>query len=82
MFYCDPCGEKNDWPRFGMMSWGNCEMCGELASCWDVPSSSLPMPSDVVKTTGRLSTRDPSGQSVPAVDRFVDALKNPISEQQ
>ncbi len=42
MFYCKPCGEKNKWPVYGRDSYGKCEVCGETANCFDVPSAALP----------------------------------------
>lgn len=44
MFYCKQCGTDNGWPTgFHLpMSRGPCEMCKTMASCFDVPSSSLP----------------------------------------
>lgn len=48
MFYCDPCRIKNKWPEMAafllMASRGKCEVCGEHATCHDVPSSALPDP--------------------------------------
>lgn len=44
MFYCDKCSLKNKWPNSLSRSSGRCEVCGEAASCNDVPSSALPLP--------------------------------------
>lgn len=44
MFYCDKCAEKNRWPNYyGLpMSRGECEVCGKVAGCYDVPAYTLP----------------------------------------
>lgn len=46
MFYCQDCAKRNDWPNdeFVPRSRGPCEVCGKTASCYDVPSSCLPLP--------------------------------------
>lgn len=44
MFYCEPCRVKQQWPEGLTGSNGICEVCGERASCYDVPSSRLPDP--------------------------------------
>lgn len=44
MFYCDPCARHNAWPRTPYKSHGQCEMCGDLAVCNDMPSDMLPDP--------------------------------------
>jgi hypothetical protein len=44
MFYCETCGKKNGWPESFVQSRGQCEMCGETAVCFDVPSKHLPKP--------------------------------------
>lgn len=46
MFYCQACAKKNNWPRdeFVPRSRGPCEVCSKVASCYDVPSSCLPVP--------------------------------------
>lgn len=48
MFYCDPCGQKNSWPRdfWSPLSRGTCECCGNVATCYDVPSACLPSPKE------------------------------------
>ena len=43
MFYCDKCREKNKWPFGFMRSFGPCEVCGETAHCYDVPSKCIPL---------------------------------------
>ena len=46
MFYCEPCGTEQKWPVdwWHPQSYGNCEMCGKTATCFDIPSSYLPSP--------------------------------------
>jgi len=44
MFYCESCRVTREWPKSFSMSFGNCEICGAVGSCYDVPSSKLPMP--------------------------------------
>lgn len=42
MFYCDDCGDKNQWPMTFSGSFGPCECCGKVGTCNDVPSRLLP----------------------------------------
>lgn len=42
MFYCETCKEKNKYPESIMVSYGRCEICGETAECYDMPSAYLP----------------------------------------
>lgn len=42
MFYCTPCADKKRYPKSIFQSQGKCEICGEWASCNDVPSDKLP----------------------------------------
>lgn len=42
MFYCKQCAEKHKWPNSFSVSYGRCEMCEEVAECYDTPSSRLP----------------------------------------
>lgn len=49
MFYCEPCRIKRDWPRSLAGSYGQCELCDEVASCWDRPSRTLPLPKEFPK---------------------------------
>jgi hypothetical protein len=44
MFYCDTCGEKKEWPKGLVKSYGRCEVCGTTAVCSDIPSRELPKP--------------------------------------
>lgn len=44
MFYCEPCRAKNEWPDSLGKSYGKCEVCDEVRSCYDRPSSTLPLP--------------------------------------
>lgn len=44
MFYCDACGQENEWPEGFIRSHGKCELCGRVADCNDVRSSALPNP--------------------------------------
>lgn len=46
MFYCDACAAKCGYPTdfYISRSRGPCEICGTLATCYDVPSSKLPEP--------------------------------------
>lgn len=44
MFFCEPCGDKRDWPDSIFKSYGKCEICGKVAACSDVPSKYLPTP--------------------------------------
>lgn len=48
MFYCDPCRKARQWPISFSLSSGNCEVCGDLAHCYDVPSGYLSIPVPVV----------------------------------
>lgn len=41
MFYCDDCREKRGWPEATVRSHGPCELCGEVGTCHDVPTSKL-----------------------------------------
>lgn len=41
MFFCEPCRKENQWPESIAMSHGECEICGNVADCNDVPSSVL-----------------------------------------
>ena len=43
MFYCELCREIRNWPESMIRSRGRCEICGLTASCYDVPSSALPV---------------------------------------
>jgi hypothetical protein len=50
MFYCNPCAEKNDWPKTMFKSFGPCEMCPhdddeprESVECNEMRSSQLPL---------------------------------------
>ena len=47
MFYCDECREKKGWPESLAMSIGQCEVCGQMRSCWDVKSDHLPLPAEL-----------------------------------
>jgi hypothetical protein len=42
MFYCESCRIKNGWPGVIPVSTGPCEMCGQVAACYDVASKYLP----------------------------------------
>lgn len=42
MFYCNECADKHDFFKSLGQSLGECEICGKVASCNDVPSSRLP----------------------------------------
>ena len=42
MFYCDECAKKKGWRTSLFQSLGNCEVCGKVASCSEIPSSQLP----------------------------------------
>lgn len=44
MFFCEPCRELRNWPESICLSRGRCEVCGNSAVCYDVPSSRLPAP--------------------------------------
>ena len=44
MFYCDKCAERANWPKTYFRSHGRCEICGNTASCSDMPSRMLPDP--------------------------------------
>jgi hypothetical protein len=41
MFYCKECRDKKGWPVSIFRSLGNCEVCGEQAACYDIPSKYL-----------------------------------------
>jgi hypothetical protein len=70
MFFCEKCREKNDWPDSIMKSFGKCEVCGEHASCNDVPSRALPnhRPEPLVqearKTVAKTQRRDANGNPI------------------
>ena len=49
MFFCDECADKKGWPKSLCKSCGTCEICGETASCSDIPSRALPLPKDLKK---------------------------------
>lgn len=42
MFFCDDCADRNRWPVSLATSYGQCEICRQVASCNDVPSRLLP----------------------------------------
>ena len=42
MFYCNECRKKNDWPESMFRSYGRCEVCGKVGSCFDVASKLIP----------------------------------------
>lgn len=42
MFYCELCRKKNEWPQGFSGSYGPCEVCHKVATCFDVPSKYLP----------------------------------------
>jgi hypothetical protein len=44
MFYCDPCRRKRQWPESLARSRGSCEVCGQAAVCYDMPSPRLSAP--------------------------------------
>jgi hypothetical protein len=44
MFYCEACQRRKNWPEGFSFSYGRCEVCGNTAACYDVPSSALPLP--------------------------------------
>jgi hypothetical protein len=46
MFYCEPCRIKNEWPEGWAKSRGPCEVCGQVALCYDVQSRRLTTPAD------------------------------------
>lgn len=41
MFYCNKCKDEKGWPESWSKSYGKCEICDEVATCNDVPSSHL-----------------------------------------
>ena len=43
MFYCEPCAQLNDWPTYvgPPISYGLCEVCRYVRTCYDVPSRFL-----------------------------------------
>lgn len=49
MFFCEECKQRNNWPGIWAFSYGNCEVCGTRASCYDVPSKHLPIPKPKVE---------------------------------
>lgn len=55
MFFCQACQEKNDWPGILAYSYGTCEVCGDKAACYDVPSKFLPMPKPKINHETHLS---------------------------
>lgn len=44
MFFCEECKQRNNWPGIWAFSYGDCEICGTRAHCYDVPSKHLPPP--------------------------------------
>lgn len=54
MFYCDPCAEKNDYPRTMFRSHGRCECCGNTAVCNERASKDLPAPRRRVDENGNV----------------------------
>ena len=60
MFFCEKCEKKKKWPNSSFKSYGICEICGEVASCNDVPSRFLPLPAapKVTDTWEILTNRD------------------------
>jgi hypothetical protein len=71
MFYCRPCGYQHNWPTdiFTPQSRGFCEECGELAECFDVPSSRLSWP------------EDPWAEIIPGETEAIESIKRTMSEQ-
>lgn len=41
MFYCEKCKKEYGYPESMFKSFGVCEICGEKAPCFDVPSKLL-----------------------------------------
>ncbi len=39
MFMCRTCTEDYEWPNRLYNSYGNCEFCGKLRMCFDVPTA-------------------------------------------
>lgn len=44
MFFCESCRKEKGWPTSGFQSRGKCEVCKSFASCHEVKSSLLPLP--------------------------------------
>ena len=45
MFYCEPCRERNGWPKSSSRWRSVCEMCWQFSEdCNDIPSRVLPDP--------------------------------------
>lgn len=42
MFYCEKCRKEKHWPTGMLNSYGHCEVCGEIADCYDRLSGLLP----------------------------------------
>lgn len=41
MFFCEECRKARDYPESMVKSYGECELCGKIGSCYDVPSKFL-----------------------------------------
>lgn len=41
MFFCEKCKKEHNYPESMCKSYGICEICGEKAECYDVPSKFL-----------------------------------------
>jgi hypothetical protein len=65
MFYCDPCRVQRKWPESHGRSLGKCEVCGDVATCNDQPSTSLPC-SEVDDAKAKTSHRK---------DGWIEAIK-------
>lgn len=48
MLYCEPCAEKNNWPKIADRTVGDCKYCSQRAVCYNAPSSDLPQPKEPV----------------------------------
>jgi len=52
MFICDKCLEKfNNWGL--IRSYGRCEICGVIQSCYDIPSKYLELKDEYKKENDR-----------------------------
>lgn len=55
MFFCKECKIKNKWPAYmPPSSLGLCEVCNKHTTCYDIPSSHLPIPGKTMEETRQI----------------------------
>jgi hypothetical protein len=80
MLYCNPCADVNCWPKalaMLSMSYGKCEICGNIRPCNDVPSSALPGAFSGASVPPRVPVLTPAPQARPR--RTFQRLVNPLA---